>query len=159
MAGEARTKTPIGILVLGGLNCFFLGFIFFVSSLINYFKITPEEFDKILQTFRSLGVQASPGQAEITYQQFKPYSFIPIIIALVFFISGSGILFRKEWARKLTVYFSFTAAIFIFFTVLAQASLIRLVIAHIVYLGVLIIYFTNKNVEGYFTATRLSSRR
>jgi len=145
MEGKEKRKTPPGVLILGGLNCFVFGLLFLSISISNYFRITPEEFGKILEIFKTSGLGI-----QITYQDFKAYNVIPVIISFIFLLSGAGILLKKEWARKLTVYFAFAAIIAIFLTVLMQSFLIRLVIIHAAYLGALIIYFTNKNVEGYF---------
>jgi len=141
MSEHKQKKTPQGVKILGGLNCF-LG----ALSLIRYFKVTPQDFDKALELVRNQNLPA-----DITFQQFKAYNIIPAAVAIMFIASGLGVILGKEWARRTTIYFSFAIVVLIFLAVIAQPGLISLVILQVFYLGTLIMYFTNKNVESYFT--------
>jgi len=145
MAEKEKKKVPIGVRILGGLNCFLFGLSFLISSIFSYFKTGLDEFNEILKTF-----EASGATVPITYQQFKAYSLIPVIFAAIFLVSGAGLLLKKEWARKLTVYFAFLIVLFMLLAVLINPPLIRLVILQAAYLGALIIYFTNRDVESFY---------
>ena len=139
--GEKNTnKLPLGVKILGGLNCL-LGF----ASLIRYFKITPEDFQKSLELFQNKNLPA-----DITFEQFKTYNIVPMLVSFVFLVSGVGILLRKEWARKTTLYVSFSLAILIFVSILVHPAMVRLVGPQILYLGVIIVYFTNRKIENFF---------
>ena len=118
---------------------------FFLTGLVNYIRVTPQEFEAMLDIFAQRGIAI-----EMTYQQFKTFSVLPLIVALVWGISGGGVLRRKEWARKTTVYFAFFIAAIIFLAVLMQPEFISLVFIQLIYVGILIVYFTNRNVERYF---------
>jgi len=137
-------KNLIGSTVLGVTNCF-LG----LAALMNYLSLTPEDFEKVLALFKHKNLAVN-----ITFEQFKAYNIIPAIIALVFLASGIGLILKKNWARKITVYLSFALAFLIFLSILLSPAMIRFVILQIAYLGVLIIYFTNQNVESFFVSSK-----
>jgi len=138
-------KKPLGVSILGWINCLVFGVLFFFMSLSSYLKATPQDLEKITEIFKSQGI-SSP----ITYQQFKIACLFYIGIALVFFLSGFGLLKKKEWARKLTLGFAFLTVVVVFLAVVISPALIQQAIMQIIYPGILIIYFTNKNVEMYF---------
>jgi len=137
-------KNLIGSTVLGVTNCF-LG----LAALMNYLSLTPEDFEKVLALFKHKNLAVN-----ITFEQFKVYNIIPAMIALVFLASGIGLILKKNWARKITVYLSFALAFLIFLSILLSPAMIRFVILQIAYLGVLIIYFTNQNVESFFVSSK-----
>jgi len=88
--------------------------------------------------------------ADITFEQFKTYNIVPMLVSFVFLVSGVGILLRKEWARKTTLYVSFSLAILIFVSILIHPAMVRIVGPQILYLGVIIVYFTNRKIENFF---------
>jgi len=138
-------KKPLGVSILGWVNCVIFGALFFFMSLSSYLKATPQDLEKITEIFKSQGISS-----QITFQQFKIACIFYIGIALIFFLSGLGLLLRKEWARKLTLGFAFFAVVVVFLAVLISPALIQQAIMQIIYPGILIIYFTNKKVEAYF---------
>ena len=138
-------KKPLGVSILGWINCAVFGALFFFMSVSSYLKATPQDLEKITEIFKSQGISS-----QITFQQFKIACIFYIGIALVFFLSGLGLLLRKEWARKLTLGFAFFAVVVVFLAVLVSPALIQQAIVQIIYPGILIIYFTNKKVEAYF---------
>ena len=105
-------KTPLGVILLGRLNCFVFGLGILIISLTVYFNINPQNFEQIAETFRSSGLTF-----EITQEQLKLDVIINALVCGIFFISGGGILFHREWARKMTIYFSLAVVIitFLFF--------------------------------------------
>ncbi|MBP7087662.1 MAG: hypothetical protein KBB01_00010 [Candidatus Omnitrophica bacterium] len=137
-------KNLIGSTILGVTNCF-LG----LAALINYLSLTPQDFEKVLALFKHKNLAIN-----ITFEQFKVYNIIPAMIALVFLASGIGLILKKNWARKITVYLSFALAFLIFLSILLSPAMIRFVILQVAYLGVLIIYFTNQNVENFFVSSK-----
>jgi len=127
--------------VLGVLS---LGFFFFV-----YKDPTSETSKALLAEFSKY----IPGQT-LTPEQFKSVILSQIILAGIFLVSGWGILSRKEWGRRLTLYFSFFMVILAAVSVLFQSSLINSVLLQIIYPGILILYFTNKKIESYFVPAK-----
>jgi len=94
-----------------------------------------------------------PGQT-LTPEQFKSIILLQMFLAGIFLISGWGILSRKEWGRRLTLYFSFFMVILAAVAVLFQSSLINSALLQIIYPGILILYFTNKKIESYFVPVK-----
>ncbi len=137
-----KSPVPLGVMVLGGLNC-----LFGLSTLASYFKITPESFARFSELLRDRNLSQ-----QITFQQFKASGRIFLLISLAFLVSGAGVILKKEWARKILLYFSFAAIAMMFLASLAQPGAIGFFIVYIAYFGITIFYFTNKKVESYFTA-------
>jgi len=142
-------KPPVGVIVLGGLNCFVLGGLFFLIGLWNILRITPQEFQTLLEVLKERGI---PN--EITYRQFKKLHMFSIIVSLVWGVAGAGVLLRRDWGRKTTLYFALFVTGIIFLAVLMQPSFLRRVAFQLLYLGILILYFTQKSIEKYFTDKR-----
>lgn len=140
-------KTPLGVILLGRLNCFVFGLGFLIISLTVYFNINPQNFEQIAETFRSSGLTF-----EITQEQLKIAVLINVLVCGIFFISGAGLLLRREWARRMTIYFSLAVVIITFIATIAQPAFIAQALLQVVYPGVLIFYLTNKEVEKYFKA-------
>ncbi len=136
-------KLPLGVMILGGLNCF-IG----LSTLANYLSITPDNFQKFSQA-----LEANRFSQEVTFQQFKAASSIFLLLAALFIASGVGVILKKNWARKITLYFSFIILIMILLSTLNQPGLISFFIIHAVYFAALIFYFTNKRVEEHFKSS------
>ena len=143
---EEQERGPRGIFILGGLNCFVFGLLFLIIFTSIYFKATPQDLEKAMEVFESKGIPF-----EITFEQFKLAIGIHIITFLIFLVSGAGLLLRKEWARKVTIYFSFFIVALTVVSALTQPSLIKQAIMQVIYPGILIVYFTNKNIEKHFT--------
>ena len=125
---------------MGGLNC-----LQGLSLLVNYFKITPQDFERISQVLADKNLPQ-----EVTFQQLKASSAIFMIAGLIFLVSGLGVILRKEWARKMTLFFSFAVIIMILVASLAQPASVGFFMAFIVYFGIIIFYFTNKKIGNYF---------
>jgi len=137
-------KIPRGVLVLGGINLFVFGLLFLLASFFTYQELSVGG-DSLLSE-----VEKYIPNTEIQPQQLKIVILAQMFIAVIFCVSGGGTLYRKEWARRLTIYFSFFLVVMAFFSVLTAPSLIRQAIFQVIYPGILIFYFTNKEVEKYF---------
>ncbi|MFO8052504.1 MAG: hypothetical protein R6U54_00900, partial [Candidatus Omnitrophota bacterium] len=96
MQNNKQQKNPKGVLVLG-----ILIIIFGVLSLVNYFAL---DYDHYTDSLKRI------GQDEITSQvnqsQMKMANNISLILSVFLLLSGLGILYRKEMARKVMVWFS-----------------------------------------------------
>ncbi|MFA5007896.1 MAG: hypothetical protein WC546_01610 [Candidatus Omnitrophota bacterium] len=132
-------KKPIGVIILGAFNLIALGIIQLITFLI------PQNWQIINKMLKDSGININ-----LTPSLIKIMIIMQSAMSLVFIVSGVGLLLKKEWARKLTVYFAFTVATLILLSVLLSPSSIQQAIVQIIYPGILIVYFTNKNIEDYF---------
>lgn len=132
---------PRGIYILGGFNVL-LGSL----GLWRYFSLNPQAFNQALDTFKESGFQT-----EASFQQFKTYGAITFIFSSLILLSGLGVLLKKEWGRRLCVYFAFAVIVLLALGVFLQPAFIKLIFPQIIYFSLLIFYFTNKNVERHFT--------
>ena len=139
------TKRPLGVLILGSINCFVLGLIFLLFSISAYFSTTPADFEKVSEVIKSQGIEF-----DISFEKFKQAALFDSLLFVFFLISGIGLLFRKPWAPKFTVYFSFAWALLVFLVSLAHTAFLRQMLLQIIYPGILIVYFSNKEVVKYF---------
>ena len=146
---EEQKKKPLGLLILGGLNFIVLGVLSLGFFSIVYADPSSEVSKAMLLEFS----KHAPDQ-NLNIDQFKVIILSQIVPAVIFLISGWGILSRKSWGRRLTLYFSFFMAALSVISVLLQPGLINSAILQTVYPGILIIYFTNKNVEKAFVPSQ-----
>ena len=146
---EPQKKKPLGILILGGFNFVVLG----VLSLGFFFLVYKDPASETSKTLLAEFTKYVPDQT-LTQEQFKSVVLSQIILAVIFLVSGWGILSRKEWGRRLTLYFSFFMVILAAVSVLFQSSVINSALLQIIYPGILILYFTNKKIESYFVPTK-----
>ena len=146
---ESQKKKPLGILILGGFNFVVLG----VLSLGFFFLVYKDPASETSKTLLAEFTKYVPDQT-LTPEQFKSVVLSQIILAVIFLVSGWGILSRKEWGRRLTLYFSFFMVILAAVSVLFQSSVINSALLQIIYPGILILYFTNKKIESYFVPTK-----
>ena len=151
-AQEKKRKRLLGTIILGRLNCFVFGLLFLIISLAVYFRVTPQDFDQVIDAFKASGLPF-----EISLEQFKLAIALNSSICLIFFISGVGLLLQREWARKLTIYFSLLMVILTFVAVITQPAFIAQAVLQVVYPGILIFYFTNKKVEKHFVLMQRKS--
>ena len=149
MGEKQGKKKPLGLLILGGFNFAVLG----ALSLVFFSLIYKDPASEASQTLLAEVNKYMPGQT-LTTEQFKSVVLSQIILSGIFLASGWGILSRKEWGRRLTLYFSFFMVILAAVSVLFQSSLINSALLQIVYPGILILYFTNKKIENYFTQAK-----
>jgi len=149
MQEEQKKTKPLGILILGGINFVVLGVLSLGFFFIVYKDLSSETGKALLAELSKY----TAGQT-ITPEQFKTIIFSQIILAGIFLASGWGILNRREWGRRLTLYFSFVMVILAAVSVLFQFSLINSALLQIIYPGILILYFTNKKIESYFVPTK-----
>jgi hypothetical protein len=146
---EEKTKAPLGVLLLGGFNFFVLGlFSLFVFGA-TYLNTQSQGSQKLLEEFRRYIPQST-----INEEQFKVVLLLQLAISAVFALSGLGLLLKREWARRLTLYFSFFIVILAFLAVLVSTSLTTQAIVQVIYPGILIFYLTNKKVEQYFVPSK-----
>jgi len=149
MQETQKKKKPLGILILGGFNFVVLG----VLSLGFFFLVYKDPSSAAGKVLLAELSKHIPGQT-LTPEQFKSVVLSQIFLAGIFLVSGWGILSRKEWGRRLTLYFSFFMIILAAVAVLFQSSLINSALLQIIYPGILILYFTNKKIEGYFVPAK-----
>lgn len=160
---DTSRKCPPGVLILGGINLLIFGIASFIFSLSAYTSI-PSGQDKLNFSdsrealagsnqnilFRELEKHWPEGK--ISSKELKLALALQLIVAGIFSLSGLGLIFKKEPARQLTIYFSFLIVVLVFFFVLLSPQAITQGILQVIYPGILIIYFTNKNVEKVFLA-------
>lgn len=147
-------RNPLGLLILGGINCFILGipsFIFCLSLHLGFFPAKGQ------MLFEELKKKYLP-EVTISLAQFKIAIILQMIVASIFTISGLGLLLGKEWARKITLYFAFVIVILTLLVVLFNNTLIKQAIIQIIYPGILIFYLTNKKIEHYFSSGKKRPR-
>jgi len=140
---KKETK-PSGVLILGGFNFLVLGIgsLFILASL--YFRSGSQSFQVLLEQI-SKYFGAKPEAAML-----KRAILAQMVVAAIFTLSGLGLLLRKEIARKITVYFSFLIVFLTFGAAILNGAIVREAFLQIIYPGILIFYFTHKNVEKYF---------
>lgn len=132
-------KRPIGVAILANINIVLNGIIPLILV------VFPKRLDFLFVQLRET------VNVPIDFSQFKTIIVVfQSIASIVFIISGIGLLLRKEWARKLILYFATVLVITAALSVLASASLLSHAFLQIIYPGALIIYFTNKKIEDYF---------
>ncbi|MDD4182414.1 MAG: hypothetical protein PHT53_01130 [Candidatus Omnitrophica bacterium] len=132
-------KKPVGVIVLGMFNLVVLGMIQLITFLM------PQNWQMIQKMLKESGINVN-----LSPSLLKTMIVIQSVVSLVFIICGAGLLFKKEWARKFTVYFAFSIAALVLISVLLSPASIRQAVVQIIYPGILIIYFTNRNIEDYF---------
>ena len=138
-------NTLWGVRILGGINCFVFGVLSLISLLSLYFNITQADLNKLMVLLKQNGVAVT-----ITLDQIKTVSVLYGFIAIGFMLSGWGLLQKKEWARKFTVYFAIGWAGLIFIISITHPAFIRYLFLKMIYPAILILYFTHKNVIQYF---------
>ena len=139
-----KETRPLGVLLLGGFNFLILGLgsLFVLASL--YFRSGSQSFQILL---KELGKYLG---AEPEATMLKKAILAQMVVAGIFTLSGLGLLLGKEIACKITVYFSFLVVFLTFGAALLNGAIIQQAFLQIIYPGILIFYFTHKNVEGYF---------
>ncbi len=135
-------KTPKGIFVFAFLNTFLFG-------LLPLFVFTKVLFDPRLAEMFVEKLKVSLSQ-EGSYEVFRWIFVAQLVIAFIFFLLGVGLFFKKEWARRATVYFSFLLLVLTVVAVFANPSQISHILLNAIYPAILIFYLTNKRIEGYF---------
>jgi len=146
---QKEEKRPLGVLILGGINLFIFGILFLLISLSAYFNITPKDLGDITSTLKKQNIDAT-----ITLSQFKSASITQAIVSLFFILSGWGLLLRKDWVRKITVYCAIGWTAIIFLVFILHPSYINYLFLQVIYPGILILYFTHKNVIKYFSSNK-----
>jgi uncharacterized membrane protein len=140
---------PKGVYIFGSLNLV-LGIIFLLTSLTTLLTLSPKKWED----FKTNLPQNFPS--EINFPQFKAMLIFQIIISLIFIASGLGLLLKKEWARKLTIYFSFVYAFLTVVSLVFTPTLIKQALPQVIYPGILIFYFTHREIEDYFKKENLN---
>ncbi|MCK4912290.1 MAG: hypothetical protein KAS05_01050 [Candidatus Omnitrophica bacterium] len=146
---KEQKKKPLGLLILGGLNFIVLGVLSLGFFSIVYINPSSETAKVLLIEFS----KNIPDQA-LSIEQFKAVILSQIILAGIFLASGWGIFNKKEWGRRLTLYFSFFMVILAAVSVIFQPGTINSALLQVIYPGILIIYFTNKNIEKVFVPSQ-----
>lgn len=144
-------KRPLGVILLGGFNFIILGAASFISSLVLYINFSASKGYAPLSE-----LQTYFPELTLTPEQLKAAVGLQMVVALLFAVSGLGVLLRKEWARKLTLGFSFVMALLALLTALANLAFIRQAVLQAIYPGILILYFTHKKVGSWFVLSRES---
>jgi magnesium-transporting ATPase (P-type) len=144
MQNKEQQKPPKGILILG-----ILIIIFGVLSLINYFTLDYSHYTDSLEKIGQAEIrsQFNHGQAEIATN-------ISLILSIFLLLSGAGILYRKETARKVMVWFSaFIITLFVLAAILQPSSII-FAFPQFLFFSLIALYFTNRNVKEFFFKKR-----
>ncbi|MCF7873487.1 MAG: hypothetical protein K9L84_01380 [Candidatus Omnitrophica bacterium] len=149
MQNKEQLKNPKGVLILGVLIV-----IFGLLSLVNYFTLDHNSYRDSLKRI---------GQNEISSQikkdQIKIANQISLIISAFLLSSGIGILYRKELARKVMVWFSvFVVILFILAAVIQPASII-FAFPQFLFFSIVILYFTNKNIKDFFLRKKVNNQK
>lgn len=126
-------------MVLGAFNLVVLGVIQLVTFLV------PRNWQIVEKLLKESGLNIT-----LTPALIKTIIIVQSAVSVVFIVCGAGLLLRKEWARKATVYFAFAIASLVLISVLLAPATIMQAILQVVYPGILIFYFTNKDIENYF---------
>ncbi|MBD3263506.1 MAG: hypothetical protein GF375_00200 [Candidatus Omnitrophica bacterium] len=150
-----NNQRPLGVTILGGFNLFILGGLSLLALGYVYFNFSSLTEGNFLNEFK----QHFPQNVEIDARQLRSAIALQMLVSAVFLVSGAGLLLRKEWARKLTLYFSFFIAVLTFISVVATPALISRAFLQIIYPGILIIYFTNNKIENYFSCPRNAEKK
>jgi hypothetical protein len=138
-------KLPLGVLILGGVNVFLFGIIPLIISCLALLNL-PSSMEKVLESLK----ESEPLFNNIAPQHLKALLLSQTVIALMFLISGLGLFLRKEWARKMTIYFAFALLILTALSILRVPALAKQTLLNVIYPAILIFYFTNKNIGEYF---------
>jgi len=138
-------NTLLGVRILGMLNFFVFGLLFLLIFLSTYFNTTAVDLSKMAALLKQNGISVI-----LTLSQLKIASIFQSIIATGFIVSGAGLLLKEEWARKWTLIFAFFLVALALIAFAAHPSFIRYLFLQILYPGILIMYFTHKNVVAYF---------
>ncbi len=142
-----KSKLPQGALILGSINIIFFGILFLgYFSLYFYLRTNPEFLYKITEI-----VKIKEIKTQFTYQTLQASIIFQLIVCSLYITGGVGVLKKKEWGRKLTVYFSLTIVVILFLFTLLQPSLVQYTLIKAIYPGVLIWYFTNKKIIDKFS--------
>jgi magnesium-transporting ATPase (P-type) len=140
MQSNKQQKNPKGILILGALII-----VFGVLFLINYFTL---DYNQYAESLERIG-QGEIG-SQINQSQVKTANSISLILSIFLLLSGLGILYRKEIARKIMVWFSaFIISLFVLAAIL-QPSFIVFVFPQFLFFSLIALYFTNKNIKEFF---------
>ena len=128
---EEENKIDILILNIGWLLRLLC--ILYFAHFIFLFFISKETLDKMTDYISGLNV-ADP------------------VVNIAYYFLGSGLIKKKEWARKIILIFSYLSCIsFIIFIIYTQSvGLISNLIVFLISV-ILIIFFSNKNVKKRFT--------
>ena len=147
-------KRPLGVSIIGGANFIFFGLIVFFLSVFSYLSLSSGSGQAIIET-----LQEQFPDNEITIAHIKTALVLQALISVFFCVSGFGLLKLKEWARKATLYFAFLLVLLALVTVLFNFRAISRIIIQIIYPGILILYFTNKEVEKHFKPAKPESHQ
>ena len=142
---QEKSKRPTGVAVLGGINCFLFGALWFLILSFVYFRLSPQVWQETIEA-----LQNTLGQINIGYEQFKKAVLFQMVISIAFGASGAGVLLKKEWGRRSTLYLAFTILILVLISAISYPAVISQMVFHVLYAAILIIYFTNKKIEQYF---------
>jgi hypothetical protein len=140
-----QNRKPLGVIIFGSLNCFFFGIFLTFSSIIVYCGITPQAYSQINELLSRQGLNSA-----IPYEQYKIKLLLMAVLSFVFFISGLGLVIKREWGRKLTVYYSFALLIWMVIKAITAPSFIDTAFIRALYPAALIFYFTGKRVTQFF---------
>ncbi|MDD3296085.1 MAG: hypothetical protein PHU64_01850 [Candidatus Omnitrophica bacterium] len=149
-----KEQKPLGLIIFGMANLVVFGalpLVAFATLLLNPSSSFQETFSQELaRYFPEISLEGPQVTAIFAAQT---------VIAAVFCISGLGLILKKEWARKITLGFSFFVVVIAFLAALSNRAMITRAIVQIIYPGALILYFTNTKVAQYFRLSGPRSRK
>ncbi len=149
MEGTSPQQSQVarGIFILGAINIGWFG-ILLLANLLLYVSLTikPQLFETITELIKSRGIEAT-----FTYTTVKTATLIQMVICFLYVISGVGVIKRKQWGRKFTIYFASIYVLVLFILTILQPPIVRYTFFRIIYPGILIWYFTNKKILHNFS--------
>jgi hypothetical protein len=140
---------PLGVKIIGIFNFIVTGILALLL-----FAVVFSNPGKLSELIKNLGGDKML-EGKFTIQQLRMLILPQAGIALFYIVTAAGVLFRREWARKALVYFSFALAVFMVLGVFAQPAAIMQIMGQAVHPGVMIYYFTGKSVVEWFAAKPL----
>jgi len=135
---------PIGVTIIGLINLVLRGLAGLAAGLLIR-GLSPDKLAQLKAQALQWGMEIPLGPAEL-----KTAANAQMAVATIFIISGAGLLIGKDWARRLTLYFSlamlFMAAAMVF---MAPQSA-GMALAEAIYPAIVVYYLTKKDVRQYF---------
>lgn len=148
MQEKKRQNRPKGVLIIGSLLI-----LFGALSLSSYFAAGTDGHKEMFEKF------SQTEQHQLTRQQMQAINKISLASAAFLLLSGTGIIYCKEFARKAVVYFSlFIICLFLLTALVHPASLV-FSFPQFLFFSLAALYFTNKDVKKFFLAKQAEENK
>lgn len=132
--------------IFGCVNTVLLGAIPAILFLSIIFFLPAEFAEEIWQLLQKKGVFLPAENLE----EFRGVLKVQAVMAVMFIVSGVGILRQKEWGRRFTVYFAFFLLVLVLVSIISVPATLAYLVFNIFYPGVLVLYFTNQHIGEHF---------